>query len=72
MEEWKYEQEKIKMEKLIDEDLQKSLSDESDNKSNNDVNDSSMKWIELGQLEGAQGKNFSPFLCTLFLHIFDT
>ena len=31
LEEWKYEQEKIKMESLIDDDLEKSLSDESDN-----------------------------------------
>ena len=31
LEECKYEQEKIKMENLIDDDLEKSLSDESDN-----------------------------------------
>ena len=36
MEECKYEQEKIKMENLIDDDLEKSLSDESDSESDND------------------------------------
>ena len=39
LEEYKYEQEKIKMENLIDDDLKKSLSDESDRKSYNDSND---------------------------------
>ena len=45
LEECKYEQEKIKMENLIDDDLEKSLSDESDNdfndeiKSNNESNE---------------------------------
>ena len=45
LEEWKYEQEKIKMENLIDDDSEKSLSDESDNdfhdeiKSNNESNE---------------------------------
>ena len=45
LEESKYEQEKIKMENLIDDDLEKSLSDESDNdfndemKSNNESNE---------------------------------
>ena len=36
LEECKYEQEKIKMENLIDYDLEKSSSDESDGKSNKD------------------------------------
>ena len=36
LEECKYEQEKIKMENLIDDDLEKSLSDESDNDFNDD------------------------------------
>ena len=36
LEECKYEQEKIKMEDLIDDDLEKSLSDESDNDFNDD------------------------------------
>ena len=36
LEECKYEQEKIKMENLIDDDLEKSLSDESDSESDND------------------------------------
>ena len=35
-EECKYEQEKIKMENLIDDDLEKGLSDESDNDSNDE------------------------------------
>ena len=39
LEECKYEQEKIKMENLIDDDLEKSLSDESDNQADNDYND---------------------------------
>ena len=39
LEECKYEQEKIKMENLIDDDLEKSLSDESDSESDNDSND---------------------------------
>ena len=39
LEDCKYEQEKIKMESLIDDDLEKSLSDESDSKSDNDSND---------------------------------
>ena len=39
MEECKYEQEKIKMENLIDDDLEESLSDESDSKSDNGSND---------------------------------
>ena len=37
MEECKYEQEKIKMENLIDDDLEKSLSDEPDNDSNDEA-----------------------------------
>ena len=37
LEECKYEQEKIKMENLIDDDLEKSLSDESDNDSNDEI-----------------------------------
>ena len=37
LEEWRYEQEKIKMENLIDDDLEKSLSDESDNDSNDET-----------------------------------
>ena len=37
LEECKYKQEKIKMENLIDDDLQKSKSDESDSDSNNEV-----------------------------------
>ena len=36
LEECKYEQEKIKMENLIDDDLEKSLFDESDSESDND------------------------------------
>ena len=36
LEEYKYEQENIKMENLIDDDLEKSLSDESDIESDND------------------------------------
>ena len=36
LEECKYEQEKIKMENLIDDDLEKSLPDESDNNSNDE------------------------------------
>ena len=35
-EECKYEQEKIKMDNLIDDDLEKGLSDESDNDSNDE------------------------------------
>ena len=38
-EECKYEQKKIKMENLIDDDLEKSSSDESDNEDDNDSND---------------------------------
>ena len=41
LEECKYEQEKIKMENLIDDDLEKSLSDESDNQADNGSNDGS-------------------------------
>ena len=37
LEECKYEQGKIKMENLIDDDLEKSLSDESDNDSNDEI-----------------------------------
>ena len=37
LEECKYEQEKIKMENLIDDDLEKILSDESDNDSNDEA-----------------------------------
>ena len=37
LEECKYEQEKIKMENLIDDDLEKILSDESDNDSNDET-----------------------------------
>ena len=36
MEECKYEPKKIKMENLIDDDLEKSSSDESDNEDDND------------------------------------
>ena len=44
LEECKYEQEKIKMENLIDDDLEKSSSDESDSESDNDKdNDESNK-----------------------------
>ena len=39
MEKCKYELKKIKMENLTDDDLEKSLSDESDNQANNDYND---------------------------------
>ena len=39
LEECKYEQEKIKMENLIDDDLEKSFSDESDNDSNDESNE---------------------------------
>ena len=39
LKECKYEQEKIKMENLTDDDLEKSLSDESDRESYNDSND---------------------------------
>ena len=39
LEECKYEQEKIRMENLIDDDLEKNLSDESDSESDNDSND---------------------------------
>ena len=39
LEECKYEQENIKMENLIDDDLEKSLSDKSDSESGNDSND---------------------------------
>ena len=38
LEEWKYEQEKIKMENLIDDDSEKSLLDESDNDFNDESN----------------------------------
>ena len=37
LEECKYEQEKIKMENLIDDDLKKNLSDESNNDSNDET-----------------------------------
>ena len=37
LEEWRYEQEKIKMGNLIDDDLGKSLSDEPDNDSNDET-----------------------------------
>ena len=40
LEECKYEQEKIKMENLIDDDLEKSLSDESDSESDKDNDES--------------------------------
>ena len=44
LEECKYEREKIKIENLIDDDLEKSLSDESDSISDNDKdNDESNK-----------------------------
>ena len=36
LEKWKYEQNKIKMENLIDDDLEKSSSDESGSESDND------------------------------------
>ena len=39
LEKCKYEQEKIKMENLIGDDSEKSLSDESDSESDNDSND---------------------------------
>ena len=39
MEESKYEQEKIKMENLIDDDLEKSLPDESGSESDNESNE---------------------------------
>ena len=39
LEECKYEPKKIKMENLIDDDLEKSSSDESDNEDDNDSND---------------------------------
>ena len=39
MEECKYEPKKIKMENLIDNDLEKSSSDDSDNEADNDSND---------------------------------
>ena len=46
LEECKYEQEKIKMENLIDDDLEKSSSDESDSESDNDKeNDESNKRV---------------------------
>ena len=46
LEECKYEQEKIKMENLIDDDLEKSSSDESDSESDNDKeNDESNKKV---------------------------
>ena len=37
LEECKYEQEKIKLENLIDDDLEKNSSDESDSESDNDL-----------------------------------
>ena len=37
LEEWKYVQEKIKIENLTDDDLEKSESDESDNHFNNET-----------------------------------
>ena len=40
LEEFKYEQEKIKMESLIDDHIEKSESDESDSDSNDDDNES--------------------------------
>ena len=39
LEECKYEQEKIKMENLIDDDLEKSLSDETGSESDNESNE---------------------------------
>ena len=39
LEECKYEPKKIKMENLIDDDLEKSSSDDSDNEADNDSND---------------------------------
>ena len=39
LEECKYEPKKIKLENLIDDDLEKSSSDESDNKADNNSND---------------------------------
>ena len=39
LEECKYEQEKIKMENLIDDDLEKSLSDESGSESDDESNE---------------------------------
>ena len=40
LEECKYEQEKIKMENLIDDDLEKSFSDESGSESDKDIDES--------------------------------
>ena len=51
LEECKYEQEKIKMENLIDDDLEKSLSDESDNEADNDSNDETESEDEKGNDE---------------------
>ena len=48
LEKWKYEQEKIKMENLIDGDLEKSWSDESGNDSNDETkfdDDESNAWF---------------------------
>ena len=39
LEKCKYEPKKVKMENLTDDDLEKSLSDESDNEADNDCND---------------------------------
>ena len=39
LEECKYEPKKIKMENLVNDDLEKSSSDESDNEADNDFND---------------------------------
>ena len=49
VEEWKYEQEKIKMENLIDDDLEKSKSDESNSDSNDETesDDESKEWLIL-------------------------
>ena len=43
LKECKYEQEKIKMKNLIDDDLEKSLSDEPDSQSDNDKGNVSVK-----------------------------
>ena len=51
LEECKYELKKIKMENLIDDDLEKSLSDESDNEADNDSNDETESEDEKGNDE---------------------
>ena len=46
MEECKYEQEKIKMEKIIDDDLEKSESDVPDNDETESDNESNEKFVK--------------------------